>query len=61
MTEHELVKAKDPDLRTSLNAIRRAAGAARKLAIQTDTCIVIVRGNKMVRITAQELRQEQQG
>jgi hypothetical protein len=60
MTEHELVKAKDPDLRSSLNAIKRAAGAARKIAIQTDTCIVIVRDNKMVHVTAQELRREQQ-
>jgi hypothetical protein len=59
MTEHDLAKAKDPDLRASLQAIKRAAGAARKIAMQTDTCIVIVRDNKMVRVTAQELQQEQ--
>jgi hypothetical protein len=58
MTEQELEKAKDPDLRASLQAIKRAARAARKIAKQTDTCIVIVRDNKVIHITAQELQQE---
>lgn len=59
MTQHELAKAKDPDLRTSLQAIKRAAKEARKIAVQTDTSIVIVRDNKIVHVSAEELRQGQ--
>ena len=59
MTQHELAKAKDPDLRASLQAIKRAAKEARKIAIQTDTGIVIVRDNKIVHLSAEELRQGQ--
>ena len=36
--------------------MRRAAALARKIAIQTDTEIVLVRGGKPVRISAAELR-----
>lgn len=54
---YEIQNAKDPDLRASLNALRRAAQLARKTAIQTDTSIIVVREGKMVRITAEELRQ----
>jgi len=59
MTQQELSKAKNPDLRASLAAIRRAADLARRTAIQTDTEIVIVKDGKAVRITAEELRKEQ--
>jgi len=59
MTQQELSKAKNPDLRASLAAIRRAADMARRTAIQTDTEIVIVKDGKAVRITAEELRKEQ--
>ena len=59
MTQHELAKAKDPDLRASLQAIKRAAKEARKIAVQTDTGIVIVRDNKIVHVSAEELRQGQ--
>ncbi len=59
MTQHELAKAKDPDLRASLQAIKRAAKEARKIAVQTDTGIVIVRDNKIVHLSAEELRQGQ--
>ena len=61
MTQPELSKAKNPDLRASLAAMRRAAEMARSTAIQTNTEIVIVRDGKPVRITAEELRKEQQG
>ncbi|MET0180393.1 MAG: hypothetical protein ABW194_07920 [Novosphingobium sp.] len=57
MTEHDLSKAENPDLRASFAALKRAAQLARKTAIQTDTEIVIVRDGKQVRITADELRQ----
>jgi hypothetical protein len=59
MTQQELSKAKNPDLRASLAAMRRAAEMARTTAIQTNTEIVIVRDGKPVRITAEELRKEQ--
>ncbi|TWH76615.1 hypothetical protein LX59_00660 [Azomonas agilis] len=58
MTQQELAKAKDPDLRASLQAIKRAAELARQTALQTDTGIVVVEGQKMVHVSAQELRQE---
>lgn len=58
MTQQELSRAKNPDLRASLAAMRRAAEMARKTAIQTDTEIIIVQEGKTVRITAEELRRE---
>lgn len=59
MTQQELSKAKNPDLRASLAAMHRAAEMARGTAIQTNTEIVIVKDGKPVRITAEELRKEQ--
>lgn len=59
MTQQELSKAKNPDLRASLAAMRRAAEMARSTAIQTNTEIVIVKDGKPVRVTAEELRKEQ--
>ncbi len=59
MTQQELYTAKDPDLRASLDAIKRAAELARKTAVQTDTGIVIVQGDKIVHVSAEQLRQEQ--
>lgn len=58
MTDQELSKAKNPDLRASLAAMRRAADMARRTAIQTNTEIVIVKDGKPVRVTAEELRKE---
>lgn len=58
MTQHDLARAKDPDLRASLQAMQRAAELARKTAIQTDTGIVILEGERIVRLSARELRQE---
>ena len=59
MTQQELSKAKNPDLRASLAAMRRAAEMARSTAIQTNTEIIIVKDGKTVRVTAEELREEQ--
>ena len=58
MTQQDLAKAKNPDLRASLAALRRAAAQARLLAIQTDTAIVIVRDGKIVHVPASELRRQ---
>jgi len=57
MTQEELWKAKNPDLRNSLIAMRRAAEMARQIAIQTNTAIVLVKDGKVVRIPADQLRE----
>ena len=56
MTLADLSKAKNPKLRASLAAMHRSAEMARKIAIQTDTGIVVVRDGKRVHISAAELR-----
>lgn len=57
MTQQELSQAKDPDLRASLQAMLRAAELARKTAMQTDTHIVIVENEQIVRLSAEQLQQ----
>jgi hypothetical protein len=57
LTQQEIAKAKNPDLRASLAAMQRAAKMARQTAIQTDTGIVVVRDGKPVRISAKQLRE----
>ncbi len=57
MKTKDIREAKDSDLRTSMAALQRAALAARKTAIQTNTGIVIQRNGKLVRIPAAELLQ----
>lgn len=56
MTTQDISKAKNPDLRASLAALQRAAAAARKTAIQTETHIVIIKDGKLIRLSADELR-----
>ncbi|MCF8015744.1 MAG: hypothetical protein K9L65_08585 [Chromatiaceae bacterium] len=58
MKPRDISQAKDPDLRASLAAMQRAAQSARKTAIQTDTAIVVVREGQLVRVSADELRQQ---
>ena len=58
MKPQELAKAKDPDLRASLQALERAAKLARNTALQTDTGIVIVQDNQIVHVSAEQLRRE---
>lgn len=58
MNANDLSNAKDPDLRASLDALRRAAKQARKTAIQTDTNLVIVKDGQLKRISADELRRQ---
>ncbi|MEK8088232.1 hypothetical protein [Thermithiobacillus plumbiphilus] len=58
MTREELSKAKDPELVASIQAIKRAAAMARKIAVQTDTGIVIMKDDKLVRVSAEQLRIE---
>ena len=56
MRQEDLPKAKHPEMRGSIAAMRRTAAMARKIAIQTDTEIVLVRDGKPMRISAAELR-----
>ena len=59
MSEKSHNDSVDQEIRDAMNAMQRAAELARKTAIQTETAIVIVRDGKHVRVTAEELRQEQ--
>jgi hypothetical protein len=52
----DLLNAKDPDIRASFDALRRAAQLARKTAIQTNTNIVILQEGQLIHVSAQELR-----
>jgi len=56
----DVSKAKDPDIRNSLPAMQRAAALARQTAIATNTAIIVMRDGQRVRITADELRQQEQ-
>jgi len=58
MNANDISNAKDPDLRASLGALRRASQQARKTAIQTETDLVIVKDGRMQRISPEELRQQ---
>lgn len=58
MMPKQLSQAKDKNLPASLIAMRRAAHMAREQAVRTDTAIVVIRGQKAVRVTAEQLRKE---
>ena len=57
MKTNDITKAKNPALRGSLDALRRSADAARKVAIQTDTNLIVVKNGKLTRIPPQVLRE----
>ena len=57
MKPRDISEAKNPDLRAALVAMRRAAEMARRVAIQTDTEIIVVRDGKPVRISAAQVRE----
>jgi hypothetical protein len=58
MKTKDISEAKDPDLRSSMAALLRASQSARKIAIQTDTDLIIAKDGKLVRISPEELRRE---
>jgi hypothetical protein len=60
MINNDISNAKDPDLRNALAALRRATLMARKIAIQTGTNIVVVKDGRMIRISADELRRQEE-
>lgn len=57
MKHEDIAQARNPDLRGSLAAMKRAAELARRTAMQTDTEIVVVRDGKTVLIPAKQLRE----
>ena len=56
LSTRDISEAKNPDLRGSMAAMRRAAEMARTTAIQTGTGIVVSRDGKVVHIPAAQLR-----
>jgi len=54
----DISKAKDPFLRNSFEALKKAAQLAREDAIRTNTGIVVLREGKIVTISAEQLRKE---
>jgi len=46
------------DVQAATAALRRAAASARKIAIDTNTYLVVVRNGKLMRIPAEQLRQQ---
>lgn len=59
MDKKDIANAKNPDLRASMNALRRASGLAIQTAIQTNTAIVIMEDGEIVRISGEELQSRQ--
>lgn len=55
MNTKDLSKAKDPDVRAALGALRRAAQLARKTVMQTNTHLIIMKDGRLHRIAASEL------
>lgn len=55
MISSDISKAKNPDLRNAIVALRRASLIARQTAIQTGTSIVTTRDGRLVRIPVEEL------
>lgn len=60
MNQEDISKAKNPDLRNSLIAMRRAREMAIEIAIQTNTAIVLFIDGKVVRIPADQLRERKE-
>ena len=58
VTQQELSQAKDKDLPASLIAMQRAARMAREQAVRTDTAIIVMRNQRIFRVTAKALRNE---
>ena len=60
LSTRDISEAKNPDMRGSLAAMRRAGEMARTTAIQTGTGIVVSRDGKPVKISAAQLRKGEQ-
>ena len=51
----DISESTDPVLRGSLAALRRAAIEARRIALQTDTDLIVFRNGQIVRMPPKEL------
>lgn len=60
MSIQDVTKIKDKDVLGSIVAMKRAAEYARQVAIQTGTSIVVMKDQKLVHVTAEQLLQERQ-
>jgi Flp pilus assembly protein TadD len=60
MNPKPISQAKDPDLRNAHAAMSRAAKVAERIAIQTNTALVVVQNGQLREISASELRSQQQ-
>jgi len=58
MNTRDISEAKDPDMRTAMAALKRAALQARKTAIETGTRLIIVKDDQLLKISPAELRQQ---
>lgn len=58
MNTPDISTAIDPDLRASMQAMRRAAELARKTAIQTDTNLVVFEEDRIRLISPSELMEQ---
>ncbi|WP_256645669.1 hypothetical protein [Thermomonas paludicola] len=58
MKPRDISNARNPDLRASQAALRRAAALARKTAMDSGTDLVVVREGRTVRISADTLRSQ---
>ena len=58
MTQQVLEAVKPKESEAELEALRRAARAARELAVRTGTAIIVLRDGKIVRVSADELRKQ---
>ena len=58
MTQQVLEAVKPKESEAELEALRRAARAARELAVRTGTAIIVLRDGKLVRVSADELRKQ---
>jgi len=60
MNTKDIRLSDDPDLAGSWAAMQRAGNSAIDMAIQTNTAIITMTGDKVVRITAEELIKQRQ-
>jgi len=60
MTAESAPSTRHIDVEASTAALLRAAASARKTAIATNTCLVVMQNYEVVRIPAEELRKQAQ-
>jgi hypothetical protein len=57
MSTKDISQVRDPDLRSSMAALRRASELARKIAIQTGTDLIVVRDGRLLHVDPATLRE----